>query len=54
MPDSRTIVRVTTRLWSEEVARANAQEGVVLKPKEPAYEFTGRTYYQPDNPYTHD
>lgn len=44
-------VRTTTQLWSEAVARANASEGEVLKPKEPAYEFTGHTFNQPDDPY---
>lgn len=43
-------ITYTTRLWSEEVARANAVEGVVQK--QPAYEFTGHTFYQRDgNPY---
>lgn len=47
-------VRMTPQLWSEAVARADASEGVPLKPKEPAYEFTGRKFNQPDQPYTHD
>lgn len=47
-----TVVTASTRLWSEECAIADAVEGAPLKPKEPAYEFTGRTYYQRDgNPY---
>jgi hypothetical protein len=52
MPD-QTVVIYSTKLWSEEVAIANASEGEVLTPKQPAYEFTGRTYYEPEtNPYT--
>lgn len=52
MPD-KTVVTSSVKLWSEEVALANASEGEQLVPKIPAYEFAGRTYYEPDtNPYT--
>ena len=51
MPDSSQIVRSSTMLWSEVVARANAAEGEVLKPKDPAYEYPGHTFNQPDDLY---
>lgn len=47
--DPRTIVQMSTRLWSEEVGIANADE--VIKPLDPGYEFTGRTFYTPKDPY---
>ena len=49
--DPMTVVRVSERLWSEEVARANAVEGVPLAEKEPAYPFTRHTFMQPDDLY---
>lgn len=43
--DLRTIVRTSQRLWSEEVARANAQ--APLPPFDPSYEFTnGRKFIE--------
>lgn len=51
MPDDTT-VRMTTQLWSEAVARADAAEGEPVIPKVPAYPFTGHTFMQPDvEPY---
>lgn len=48
--DPRTIVRTTTRLFSEEVGIANAEE--IINPNEPGYEFnSGRTFNTPKNPY---
>lgn len=57
--DPKTIVRTTQRLWSEEVARARAQQAMEtanvpfpIETQEPAYEFTGRTFKRPrGNPY---
>ena len=54
--DPRTVVRTTTRLWSDEVGRAQADENV--KPYDPAYQFSnGRefvektpAYARPDPP----
>lgn len=47
--DPRTTVRSTTRLWSEDVARALAQDGQpTADPKRPIYEFSGdHTFYEP-------
>lgn len=43
VPDPRTVVRVTQRLWSEEVGAAAAD--AVLPPKDPGYEFSnGRRF----------
>lgn len=47
--DPRTVVRTTERLWSDEVGRAEAE--TVVRPKDPAYQFSsGRTFYE-ENPY---
>ncbi|MFA5387491.1 MAG: hypothetical protein WC322_03810 [Candidatus Paceibacterota bacterium] len=36
------VVRTSTRLWSQEVAQAEAQAGIVQpRNKEPGYEFAG-------------
>lgn len=51
MPGQTNAPTYSTRLWSEEVAIVKAQEGLPLKEKEPAYEFTGRTFEQPDPIY---
>lgn len=51
MPGQTDAPAYSTRLWSEEVARAKAQEGLPLTEKEPAYEFTGRTFEPKTNPY---
>lgn len=48
--DPRTIVRTKTRLFSEEVGIANAEE--VVPARDPSYEFSnGRTFDKPKNPY---
>jgi hypothetical protein len=51
--DPRTVVRTSTRLWSDEVGRANADE--VVPPYDPAYSFGNREFvikehYMPANP----
>jgi hypothetical protein len=52
MPDNSQIVKSSTMLWSEVVARANAAEGEpVLNQREPAYEYRGHTFRQPDDLY---
>lgn len=49
-PDPRTRVRVTERLWSEEVELARA--GEELKPGDTAYEFShGRKFVERTDPY---
>lgn len=58
--DPRTIVKTSTRLWSEEVARADAQEAMETaatpfpqEDREDAYRFSNRTFKRPKgNPYT--
>ena len=41
----------TQRLWSEEVAIANARAGEPIQPKEEAYVFSnGRRFLEPDRP----
>lgn len=43
-------VKITERLWSEEVGIANAD--AELKPLDPAYEWSnGKTHYTPKDPY---
>jgi hypothetical protein len=56
--DPRTIVHTTTRLFSEEVARANAVDAsetantpFPIDKGEPGYEFTGRTFKAGLGPY---
>lgn len=46
MPDDAPTF--TDMLWSEIVARANAAEGEPIQPKQPAYEFTRKTFYEPE------
>jgi hypothetical protein len=43
-------VRVTTRLWSEEVRLADAGEGV-LDQRDPAYQFSNGRRFIETNPY---
>ncbi len=58
--DPRTIVRTSTRPWSEEVARADARDAMETAGMpfpadrgEDAYRFSGRTFKRPPgNPYT--
>ncbi len=40
--DPRTVVKTSSRLWSEEVALADPGDNV-LDPHDPAYEFTNGT-----------
>lgn len=48
--DPRTVVKTTQRLWSDEVALAEAAG--VIKPKDVAYEFSnGRRFEGETNPY---
>lgn len=48
--DPRTIVRTSTRLWSEEVGIAEAD--AIVRPGEPGYEFSnGRCFNTPKDPY---
>lgn len=47
--DPRTIVRTSERLWSEEVARAEAQ--APLPPHDPAYEFSNRRQFVERSPF---
>lgn len=57
--DPKTVVRTSTRLWSEEVARAEAvtaleTAGVPFprEVREDAYRFSGRTFKRrKDSPY---
>jgi len=57
--DPKTVVRTSTRLWSEEVARAEAAEALEtagvpfpVEVREDAYRFSGRTFKRPrGNPY---
>lgn len=52
--DPRTIVRTTTRLWSEEVAIARASDPLAAgdPDKEPGYEFSnGVSFNTPRDPY---
>lgn len=51
--DPRTIVRISERLWSEEVARADAADP--SPPYDPTYKFSApgrefvvKTHYEPD------
>jgi hypothetical protein len=38
-------VKISTRLWSQEVAIANAKSGYVPPPREPGYQFSnGRKF----------
>lgn len=47
--DPRTVVKIGTRLWSQEVATADA--GEIPKPHDDAYEFSnGRKFVEKD-PY---
>lgn len=49
MPEPLSLpVTVRERLWSDEVARANAVAGVPLNERELAYCFTNRNFYTPD------
>lgn len=58
--DPRTVVKTSMRLWSEEVARADAQSAMEtaavpfpIEQREDAYRFSGRTFKRPKgNPYT--
>lgn len=53
--DPRTVVKTSTRLWSDEVARADANDEPVPL-HDPAYRFSNGTekvekaHYQPGNP----
>lgn len=48
--DPKTIVRITRRLWSEEVGRAEAE--TLLPPKEPVYQFSnGRRFVEGESVY---
>jgi hypothetical protein len=48
-PDPQTVVKVTERLWSEEVAAAEATQ---LQPRDTAYQFSnGRRFEEKPNPY---
>lgn len=57
--DPRQVVKTSTRLWSEEVARADAQDALEtagtpfpVETQEKSYEFTGRTFKRGrGNPY---
>ncbi len=57
--DPREIVKTSTRLWSEEVRRAEADEALEtagvpfpVEVREDAYRFTNRTFKRPkNNPY---
>lgn len=52
--DPRTVVKIGTRLWSDEVGRAQADE--LVQPFDPAYRFSNGTekvvkeHYIPENP----
>lgn len=52
--DPRTVVKISSRLWSEEVGLADAND--VIKPFDPAYrfsngkEFVEKKHYQDDLP----
>lgn len=49
-PDPRTVVVTTDRLWSEEVALADAKDPIA--PKDIAYEFSnGVKFEAPTDPY---
>jgi hypothetical protein len=51
--DPRTIVRTSTRLWSEEVGIADAD--TVIRPSDPGYEFSnGRQFATPKDPYANN
>ncbi len=51
------IVQISTRLWSEEVARAEAQQGegaiaaLLITQKPVVYEFRGRKFVEGNGPY---
>jgi hypothetical protein len=47
--DPRTIVRTSTRLWSDEVGRAQAEEP--LRPYDPAYDFTSGRQFVEKSPF---
>lgn len=49
-PDPRTVVKVTTKLWSDEVAIADAAKGV--QPKDVAYDFSNGRRFTDPSPYT--
>lgn len=44
-PDPSTVVRISDRLWSEEVARAD-QSDVLEQAFDKAYEFSNRVFYE--------
>jgi hypothetical protein len=58
--DPKQTVRTSTRLWSEECARADAADGLEtanvpfpVDQREDAYRFSGRTFKRPKgNPYS--
>jgi hypothetical protein len=51
-PDPQTVVRVTERLFSAEVAAVEAME---VQPRDKAYQFSnGRTFDAETNPYEAD
>jgi len=47
--DPRTVVRISTRLWSDEVGRAIADD--VVPPYDPAYSFSNGTEKVEKNHY---
>lgn len=48
--DPKTVVRSSTRLWSQEVGAAEAQ--APLPPKDPGYEWSnGRKFSEGNGPY---
>lgn len=47
--DPRTVVKISTRLWSEEVGLANANEPV--PPHDPSYQFSNGKRFVDKDPY---
>lgn len=47
--DPRTIVRTSTRLWSDEVGRAQAEDP--LPPLEPTYQFSNGRKFTEKTPF---